>query len=136
MLQFASGARVSIDKIPGPWKVLEGRGGEREAVTVREAGGMPQVTIPGQFKANEIKTTRLYDAVRDADLARQLDAGQFDAYSPATITETAIDSSGVPIGSAASLPNCVLMKAELSGTDTEEANKFRELTLTWSRSAQ
>ena len=116
--------------MPGPWTKADGLGGKADVTKVRESPDGPKLALPGEYEAGDITLVRLYDASRDGDLVAQLNTGDFGPFNGATVTETAFDSAGIPVGRPIVSANCTVASWELSGLDAND-EKPSELTIVW-----
>lgn len=134
MPTLSSSRRITVSSMPGPWTKASGLGGKADAQKLREGGGLPKISIPGEYEAGDITTVRYFDASRDADLVAQLNTGDFSPFNGTTVVDTSFDSAGLPIGRPIVSSGCVITSWELSDADAND-EKPSELSIVWAPSA-
>lgn len=123
---------VTVSSMPGDWAKLSGVGGKQDAKKLRPSAGAPKVTVAGEYELGDITTTRLVNAVRDADLLAALNRGE--QFADTTVTEQFIDEARSPVGRPLSFSGCRVTEWQLGDADANGDGEL-ELTVTWAVAA-
>lgn len=119
---------ISNPACAGDWYKVDGAGGKFNTSKVRPAAGRPKVVVKGEFEAENITTTRYYDAVRDSQLIALLNSG--NALEGTTITVMALDSAGITAGAPQVYSGCAVESFKLPAGDSS-GDKLAEIEITW-----
>lgn len=112
----------------GDWFKVDGAGGKFNTSKLRPAAGKPKVVVKGEFEAENITTTRYYDAARDSALLAALNSG--NALEGTTITVMALDSAGIQVGSAQTYSGCAVESFKAPSGDAS-GDKAAEIEIVW-----